>query len=123
MQNNMDKAYAYYMRVIKEHPGSNYVAGSMLQAGNIQNKKGQYDAALNMLNDLYNKFPKSNEAFESVNITHELWKKKGDTDCLEKLRDLKGSNITASKLGCKRVSSRYGASSAMEPVSFLTGKA
>ena len=98
MQNNMDKAYAYYMRVIKEHPGSNYVAGSMLQAGNIQNKKGQYDAALNMLNDLYNKFPKSNEALEAVNIMHEVCKKKGDTDCLEKLRDLKGSNITASKL-------------------------
>lgn len=93
-----DKAFQYYSKVVTEHPGSSFVGNSMLQLGNLQNKKGEYDAALNTLNDVLNKYPYTDIALEAVNIIREVCKKKGDTDCLDKLKNLNGYGITVAKL-------------------------
>jgi tetratricopeptide (TPR) repeat protein len=93
-----DKAYTYYSKILTDHPNSIFVANTMLQIGNLQNKKGRYDEALSILNDVLNKYPKTDVAREAVNIMREVCKKKGDSDCLDKLKNLGMGNISMAGL-------------------------
>lgn len=95
--NQLDKSLACFNKVIKEHPNTYFVANSMLQVGNIQNKKKDYDAAFNTLNLVVNKYPKTEIAFQAVDILREVCKNKGDADCLNKLKDL-SPNISVAQM-------------------------
>ncbi|MEW6468979.1 MAG: tetratricopeptide repeat protein [Bacteroidota bacterium] len=95
--NELDKAAASFGKVVKEHPSSLFVANSLLQIGNIQNKQKKYDEAFQTLNAVVNKYPKSEVAMMAVETLREICKNKGDNDCLNDLKNLV-PNISAAKL-------------------------
>src|SRR3989304_1617376 len=95
--NQLDKSLTYFSKVVKEHPDTYFIANSMLQVGNIQNKKKDYDAAFNTLNTVVNKYPKTEIAMEAVEILREICKNKGDNDCLDKLKGL-SPNLSIAQL-------------------------
>lgn len=93
-----DKAYKLYADLVKAHPASSYVPPSMLQMGNILYKQNDLVKAQAKLEEVIQKFPKTEVAMEAIQTINELCKKKGDMDCLEKMGKIPWANISLSRL-------------------------
>lgn len=98
LTNNNEKAYQMFEKITKEQSNSKYVASSLLQMGNLLNKKKKYDEALTILYGVMDKYPKTETGLEAVHIITEICKNKGDMDCLEKVSKVSWANMSVRKL-------------------------
>jgi len=98
LKDENEKALKQYKRLISEFPNSEYVGASMLQSGGILNKQQKYQEALDQLELVIQKFPKTEIGLEAVMTITEICKNKGDMDCLDRLKKIPWANVSLAKL-------------------------